>query len=79
LRSLSVQSVRRRRDSSLEKPESSKDADVCHPLAIEVSEAEVIIEETSKGELWDFSNSHAKMGKRSKKSKVSEKRAIFES
>jgi hypothetical protein len=53
-------------------------AAICLSEAIGVFEAKEITE-TSKDGLWDFSNSHAKMGKKSKKSKVSEKRAIFES
>jgi hypothetical protein len=79
VRSLSARSGRRRRGSSPEKPESLREADICAPVAIEVYEDEIIVEETPKGGPWDFGNSHAKMSKKSKKSKVSEKRSIFES
>ena len=76
VRSSSLQSVRRRRSPSPEEPKSSE---VAYSHVVETTEvARDAPEEDPKDVFWDTSASRKK-GHKNSKSKISEKRAFFES
>jgi hypothetical protein len=70
----------RRRNRSLppDEPESSHEAYISAPRVIETREVETVADAAPAEDPWDFGSS-SKRGKQSKKSKISERRAIFES
>jgi hypothetical protein len=79
VRSLSARSVSRRRSLSSVKAESSKEAEICAPIDIEIPEARVVVEVAPDGDSWADWSSHTEVNKKSKKSKVSKRRAVYES
>jgi hypothetical protein len=79
VRSLSARSVSGRRSLSPEKAEGPKGAEICAPIDIEILEPDAVVETAPDGYSWTDWGSHPKVNKKSKKSKVSERRALFES
>lgn len=75
VRSLSARSVNRRRSLFPERAEIPNSL----PIEIVIPEVEAVVEPAPDGDSWANWGSHTKVNKKSKKLKVSERRAVFES